>query len=36
HFIDVKCTTSKECWPPCKAATGKAAGKCMNKKCKCQ
>nr|P59925.1 RecName: Full=Potassium channel toxin alpha-KTx 4.3; AltName: Full=Toxin TdK1 [Tityus discrepans] len=34
-FINVKCTGSKQCLPACKAAVGKAAGKCMNGKCKC-
>nr|WDU65865.1 putative KTx Tcis20 [Tityus cisandinus] len=34
-FINVKCRGSKECLPACKAAVGKAAGKCMNGKCKC-
>uniref|UniRef100_A0A2I9LNQ2 AKTx n=1 Tax=Centruroides hentzi TaxID=88313 RepID=A0A2I9LNQ2_9SCOR len=34
-FIDVKCTSSKQCLSACKVAVGKAAGKCMNGKCKC-
>nr|P40755.1 RecName: Full=Potassium channel toxin alpha-KTx 2.2; AltName: Full=Margatoxin; Short=MgTX [Centruroides margaritatus]AAB27999.1 margatoxin, MgTX=voltage-dependent potassium channels inhibitor [Centruroides margaritatus=new world scorpion, venom, Peptide, 39 aa] [Centruroides margaritatus]1MTX_A Chain A, MARGATOXIN [Centruroides margaritatus] len=35
-IINVKCTSPKQCLPPCKAQFGQSAGaKCMNGKCKC-
>nr|WDU65867.1 putative KTx Tcis22 [Tityus cisandinus] len=34
-FINHKCRGSSECLPACKAAIGKASGKCINSQCKC-
>nr|C0HM65.1 RecName: Full=Potassium channel toxin alpha-KTx 4.8; Short=Cm39 [Centruroides margaritatus] len=34
-FINHKCKSSSECLPACKAAIGRASGKCINSTCKC-
>nr|ACD11761.1 hypothetical protein [Isometrus maculatus] len=31
----IMCSVSRECYEPCHGVTGRAHGKCMNKKCTC-